>query len=77
MFKTQQLKHAAMTQTGSSGLQLPRELTESVMHCKPGAATTLVTVVYEFLTNRPAKDEAPIGVGGTFDDLEYQASLPS
>lgn len=57
-------------------LRIPRGLTESTMHCKPGAAATLVTIVYEFLTNRPAKDHHEEETA-RFDDLAYQASLPS
>ena len=33
-------------------LDIPREVVEGAMHCKPGAAASLITILYTLLTHR-------------------------
>lgn len=54
---------------------IPKELVDGVIHCKPGAAQLLIQIIYTLLTNRSLKsittnDEVD------FTDSSYQNSLP-
>ena len=54
---------------------IPKELVDGVIHCKPGAAQLFIQVVYSLLTNRSLKC-MPVSEEVDFTDFGYQNTLP-
>ncbi|XP_028404669.1 spermatogenesis-associated protein 4-like isoform X1 [Dendronephthya gigantea] len=53
---------------------IPKELVDGVIHCKPGAAQLFVQIIYSLLTNRSLKTVQANDVD--FTDFSYQNTLP-
>lgn len=55
---------------------IPKEIIEGTIHCKPNAAALLMEKIYTLLTNRKIKS-SPVEEEFDFTDSSYQEQLPA
>ncbi|KAL9971849.1 hypothetical protein ACROYT_G018061 [Oculina patagonica] len=58
------------------GFDIPKEVIEGTIHCKPNAAALFMEKIYFILTNRQIKS-SPVEEEYNFTDSDYQEQLPA